>query len=159
MSNPLSCPNTNYLSWSAGFAEAVTRFIGDGKTSYFRRDAELSAQALFGLGGGPDERKSLPGGLFLFSACPAHECFGQAAAVVLDEQGIVKAIGFSRFHCAKRCDFEHRYLDFYVARGPTSDASISALSSWGTGSSIRALLQDPRVDDEIEGRTVTHPLH
>jgi hypothetical protein len=97
LSNPLSCPNTNYLSRSAGFAEAATTFTCDGKASPFRRDAELSAQAPFGLGGGPDERKFLPSGLFLFAASRAHECFGQAAAVVLDKHGIVKTVGFSSF--------------------------------------------------------------
>jgi hypothetical protein len=158
LSKPLSCPNTSYLSWSPGFAAAITQFFGSGKANYFRGDGTLSSQALFGLRGPPDERKAVPGGLFLFSACPAHQCFGQAAAVVLDKQGIVKAIGFSSFHCGKRCDFEHRYLDLYVAQGPNSDTNIFALLSWGTGSSIRALLQDPQIDDGIEGRTVTHPL-
>jgi hypothetical protein len=156
LSKPSSCPNTSYLSWSPGFSAAVTQFIGGGKASYFRRNGTLSSQALFGLGGPPDERKAVPGGLFLFSACPAHQCFGQAAAVVLDKQGIVKGVGFSSFHCGERCDFEHRYLDFYVARGPNSDSIISALLSWGTGSTIRVLVEDPHVDDGIEGRTVTH---
>jgi hypothetical protein len=75
---------------------------------------------------------------------------------VLDKQGIVKAIGFSSFHCGEHCDFEHRYLDLYVARGPNSDTIISALLSWGTGPGIRALLQDPHADDGIEERAVTH---
>lgn len=156
LNNPLSCPNTGYLSWAPGFAAAIRRFTGSGKASYFGfNKTTLSSQALFGLSGPPDERKSVPGGLFLFSACPAHECFGQAAAVVLDKQGIVKAIGFSSFHCGERCDFEHRYLDFYVSGGPNSDTSISALLSWGRGSRVRSLLEDPHVDDGIEGRTVT----
>jgi hypothetical protein len=158
LSKPLSCPNTSYLSWSPGFAAAVTQFFGSGKASYFRGNGKLSSQALFGLSGPPDERKSVPGGLFIFSACPAHQCFGQAAAVVLNKQGIVKAIGFSSFHCRERCEFEHRYLDLYIARGADSDSTISALLSWGTGSSIRALLEDPHADDGIEGRTVTHQL-
>lgn len=158
LGTPLSCQNTGYLSWAPGFAAAITHFFGSRKASYFRGNGKLSSQALIGLSGPPDERKSVPGGLFLFSACPAHQCFGQAAAVVLDKEGIVEAIGFSSFHCGKRCDFEHRYLDLYVARGPNSDTIVSALLSWGTGSRIRALLQDPHLDDGIEGRTVTHPL-
>jgi hypothetical protein len=156
LNKPLSCPNIGYLHWASGFAGAVTQFIGAGKASYFRRNGKLSSQALFGLSGPPDERKAMPGDLFLFSACPAHQCFGQAAAVVLDKNGIIKAIGFSSFHCAERCDFEHRYLDFYVDRGHNSDSINSALLSWGTGSTIRVLLEDPHVDDGIEARTATH---
>jgi hypothetical protein len=158
LSSPLSCPNTNYLSWSSGFAAAVTRFIGNGKADYFRPNQTLSWQALYGLGGPPDDRKSLLGGLFLFAACPAHDCAGQAAAVVLDDHGAIEAIGFSSFHCADKCDFDHRYLDFYVRRGPTADTLISALTEWGHGPGIRSLLHDPRVDDGLAGRTAIELL-
>jgi hypothetical protein len=132
--------------------------MGAGRASYFRRNGTLGSQALFGLHGPPEERKSVAGNLFLFGACPAHQCGGQAAAVILNNLGVVKAMGFSSFHCEARCDLGHRYLDFYVARGPASDLLVSALVEWGRGSSIRALLEDPHVDDGIEGRTVTHLL-
>jgi hypothetical protein len=158
VSDPLSCPNTNYLSWSPGFGAAVSRFIGSGKADYFRRNRTLSWQALYGLGGPPDPRKSLPGGLFLFAACPAHDCGGQAAAVVLDDHGAIEAIGFSSFHCADKCDFDHRYLDFYVRRGPTADTVISALTAWGQGPGIRSMLHDPKVDDGLAGRTTIELL-
>jgi hypothetical protein len=66
--DPTSCPTTNDLSWSPGFADAVTRFIGTRKVSYFRHDRALNWQSLYGLGGPPDDRKALAGGLFLFAA-------------------------------------------------------------------------------------------
>jgi hypothetical protein len=151
--DPTSCPTTNYLSWSPGFEDAVTRFIGTTKVNYFRHDRALDWQALYGLGGPADDRKALPGGLFLFAACPAHDCGGQAAAIVLDAHGSIKGIGFSSFHCANRCDVDHRYLDFYVRRGPTADTVISALTEWGHGPAVQSLLQDPRVDDGLVERT------
>jgi hypothetical protein len=158
MTNPSSCPNTSDLKWSPGFAAAVTQFIGSKKVSYFRRNKPLSWQALYGFSGPPEERKSLPGGLLLFAACPAHDCAGQASAVVLDDHGIIKAIGFSSFHCGEYCDFDHRYLDFYVTRGPSVDTIIAALSAWGTGSNIQSMVQDPKADERIHGRVSIHLL-
>ena len=136
----------------------MTRFIGTGKVNYFRHDRALDWQALYGLGGPPDERKALPGGLFLFAACPAHDCGGQAAAIVLDAHGAIEGIGFSSFHCANRCDVDHRYLDFYVRRGATADTIMSALTEWGHGPAIRSLLQDPKVDDGLAERTTVKLL-
>ena len=153
VSNPLSCPNTNYLSWSPGFGAAVTGFLGPKKADYFRANQTLSWQAQYGLGGPPDPRKSLPGGLFLFGACPPHDCAGQAAAIVLNDHGAIEGIGFSSFHCGGKCDFDHRYLDFYVRRGPTSDTVATILNEWGHGSGIRSMLHDPKVDDGLTART------
>src|SRR5450631_222319 len=94
-SNRTSCPDISALWWSPVFTKAVTRFAGTERASYFRHDKTLSSQALFGLRGPPESRISLPGGLYLFAACPAHECGGQAAAMVLDEHGNIRGIGFS----------------------------------------------------------------
>lgn len=158
ISDPTSCPTTNDLSWSSGFEEAVTRFIGTTNVDYFRHDRALAWQALYGLGGPPSDRKALTSGLFLFAACPAHDCAGQAAAIVLDTHGAIDGIGFSSFHCANRCDVDHRYLDFYVRRGPMADTVISALTEWGHGPGIRSLLQDPKVDDGLAVRTTVKLL-
>ncbi len=154
--DPLSCSNTNSLSWAPGFGAAISGFFGNRMASYFVGNTALSSQALDGLGGPPAERKSLSSGLFLFSACPAHNCGGQAVAVVLDNHGQIKAVGFSSFHCETQCDVDHRYLDFYVARGPMSDSIVSSLSAWGSSQSIRDALTDAHVDDGIAKRTVTH---
>ena len=158
MTNPLSCPTTNDLSWSPGFAAAVTRFIGSKKVDLFRHNWTLSSQALYGLGGPPDARKPLPEGLFLFAACPAHNCAGQAAAIVLNGQGRIEGIGISSFHFAPGTDLDHRYLDFYVRRGPAADTVISALTDWGHGYGIRSFLHDPKVDDGLDGRTAIELL-
>jgi len=158
ISDPTTCPTTNYLSWSAWFGHAVARFLGTTKVSYFRNDRALDWQALYGLGGPADDRKPLPAGLFLFAACPAHDCGGQAAAIVLGAHGAIEGIGFSSFHCADRCDFDRRYLDFYVRRGPTADTVVSALTEWGRGPHIRSLLHDPRVDNGLVERTTVQLL-
>lgn len=158
LSNPTSCLDISALWWSPEFTKAVTRFAGNERASYFRHDKTLSSQALFGLRGPPESRISLPGGFYLFAACPAHECGGQAAAMVLDEHGKIRGIGFSSFHCAPRCDFDHRYLDFYVRRGPSAETIASELSTWGRADHIHSLIQNPQADDEIEHRTSAHLL-
>jgi len=159
ISNPLSCPNTNYLSWSPGFEAALTNFLGTNRVDYFRHDRGLSWQAQYGLGGPPDSRKSLPGGLFLFAACPAHDCGGQAAAIVLNDRGTIQGIGFSSYHCGPQCDFDHRYLDFYVRRGPTADTVVSVLTGWGQGSSFDAMTYNPKANDGLAERTAIVLLH
>jgi len=157
-SNPKSCPDISALWSSPGFTEAVTRFAGNERASYFRHDKTLGSQALFGLRGPPEARISLPGGFYLFAACPVHECGGQAAAMVADEHGNISGIGFSSFHCAPRCDFGHRYLDLYVRRGSSAEAITSELSTWGRADHIHSLVQNPQADGDIEHRTSIHLL-
>jgi hypothetical protein len=153
MSNPLTCSNTSDLSWSPGFAAAITRFFGNRRASVFQYNRTLSKQAQYGLGGPPDVRKALGGDLFLFAACPPHDCGGQAAAIVVSDHGAIEGVGFSSFHCAAKCDFDHRHLEFYVHRGPKADAVVSALTDWGRGPGVVAMLQNPTVDDDLAART------
>lgn len=159
MSAPLTCSNTSWLSWAPGFATAVIGFIGQTRVSYFRPKKSLSWQALYGLSGPPEERLTLPGSHYLFSACPVHDCGGQAAAIILDDEGNIEAIGFSSFHCCEpHTDLNHRYLDFYVRRGASAIMLIAELKNWGTGSTVTSMLNDRRDDDGIAGRISTHFL-
>lgn len=134
--NPTSCPNTNILSWSPGFAEAVRGFLGTGDVSYFRKDRPLTEQALFGLGGPPDPRMQLPGNLLLFGACPPHECAGQAAAIVVSVHGAIEGVGLVSYHCGTKCDLDHHYLDLYLRRGSLAGRAEHALYEWGGGSTV-----------------------
>jgi len=159
MSKPLTCSNTSWLSWSPGFAIAVTGFIGHTRVSYFRPKKTLSWQALYGLSGPPGQRVRLPDNRYLFSACPAHDCGGQAAAIILDDQGNIEAIGFSSFHCCEpHTNLDHRYLDFYVRRGASADSLIAELKNWGNGLTVTSMVHDPRDDDGIASRISTHLL-
>jgi hypothetical protein len=106
---------------------------------------QTARQSFAVIGRATQSIKRLPG-QYLFAACRGHDSEGQAAAIVLDAHGAIEGIGFSSFDCADRCDFDHRYLDFYVRRGLAADMVISALSQWGYGQGIRSLLHDPRVD-------------
>ena len=128
MSDPQSCPNTNYLAWSPGFEEAVTKFIGTGPGNYFRNGPTLTEQALYGLRGPPYPQNPASGGLYLFAACPAHDCGSQAVAIVLDNNGAIKGIGFSSYHCGEICALDRRYLDFYVKRDSATDQVVSELT-------------------------------
>jgi hypothetical protein len=156
--DPTTCPSTSDLAWSPGFSAAITRFAGNKKVSYFRSNRSLSEQALSGLGGPPEERVELPGKRYLFSACPLHDCAGNAVAVILDAQGAIQALGFSSFHCEQKCDLSHRHLDFYLHQGARDESLVIALRAWGTGEQIRTLLHDPTVDDRINERTDIHFL-
>ena len=153
MSKLSTCSNTSMLAWSPGFGTAVKKFIGITRVSYFRHAKSLSWQALYGLSGPPEEPLRLPENRYLFSACPAHDCGGQAAAIILDDQGNIEAIGISSFHCCEpHVDLDHRYLDFYIRRGASADKLIAALKDWGTGSTVTSMLKDPHDDDGIAGR-------
>jgi hypothetical protein len=160
MTKPTSCSNTSWLSWSPGFATAVRQFIGQFKVNYFRSAKSLSWQALYGLGGPPQERLPLPDNRYLFGACPAHDCGGQASAIILDGDGSIEAIGFSSFHCCEpNNNLDRRYLDLYVRRGASADTVIAELKNWLTGSNVTSMLSDPRVDDGISSRIAVHLLH
>src|SRR5271166_1696657 len=128
MTKPSSCSNTSWLSRSPGFATKVKQFIGGSEVNYFRAAKTLTWQALYGLGGPPQERLPLPDNRHLFGACPAHDCGGQAAAIILDDYGTIEAIGFSSFHCCEpHTRLDHRYLDLYVRRGASADKLIAEL--------------------------------
>jgi hypothetical protein len=160
MTKPSSCSNTGWLSWSPGFATAVRGFIGQSTVNYFRAGKPLSWQALYALGGVPEERLELPENRYLFGACPPHDCGGQAAAIILDDHGTIEAIGFSSFHCCEaHTVLDHRYLDLYVRRGASADTLIGELKSWLTGSTVTAMLNDPHDDDGIDSRIALHLLH
>ena len=133
VNSPTTCPNTNFLSWAPGFDKAVARFTRGLESIYFGAKSALKDEALLGLGGPPQERVELPGHRYLFSACPPHDCAGNAVAVILDAHGNVQALGFSSFHCGLGCDIHHRYLDFYIRQGLDQDPLIEALWEWGTG--------------------------
>jgi hypothetical protein len=160
MTKPTTCSNTSWLSWSPGFATAVKKFIGQSKVNYFRSAKALSWQALYGLGGPPQERLSLPDNRYLFGACPAHDCGGQASAIILDDDGSIEAIGFSSFHCCEsNTILDRRYLDLYVKRGASADTVITELKSWLIGSVVTSMLSDPRVDDGIDSRIAVNLLN
>jgi len=156
LQNPLSCPSVNFMPpelW-----KAVSQFLRSEEGRYFPNERDLPSQAGYGLGGPPDDRKDLGGGMFLFAACPPHDCGGQAVAVVLDKRGVVKGFGFSSFHCGadSPCNFDHRYLDFYVRRDSNAVDVIAALSDWGIHSVPH--VHDAKVNEGISERTITHYL-
>ncbi|HEU4669141.1 MAG TPA: hypothetical protein VFR91_00410 [Dyella sp.] len=154
---PAHCTSVNPLVWSVTFRQRIGHFLGNAKVSYFQADRPLASQALLGLGGPPDPPVALGGGRYLFSACPPHDCGGNAAATILDGSGRVLAVGFSSFHCSEGCESE-RYVDLYV-RGPQADASlVAALKAWATGPRVRSLLADPGVDEALGERTAIHLL-
>jgi hypothetical protein len=138
---------------------AVKGFIGQSKVNYFRPAKPLSWQALYALGGVPEDRLRLPDNRYLFGACPAHDCGGQAAAIILDDHGTIEAIGFSSFHCCEpRTNLDHRYLDLYVRRGAAANTLIAELKNWLTGETVTSLLNDRHDDDGISSRISAHFL-
>lgn len=153
-----ACATTNDLVWSPGFDRAVEGFAAGLKAGYFGgQQRPLGEEALVGLGGPPQPRVALPGGRLLFSACPAHNCGGNGAALILDAQGHIEALGFSSFHCSPPCDIEHRYLDFYVRRDLAGQPLIEALTAWGRGSTLTSMTPNP-VNERIDERTIVHYL-
>jgi hypothetical protein len=94
---------------------------------------------------------------FLFTACPARECGGSAAAVILNEYGQIEALGFSSYHCDTACD-DFRHLDFYVRKDGDNEALISELKAWGLGDPLKSTLWRPEADQGIESRVDVHLL-
>ena len=93
----------------------------------------------------------------MFTACPARECGGSAAAVIVNEYGQIEALGFSSYHCDTACD-DFRHLDFYVRKDGDNQALIAALKAWGTGDPLKSTLWRPEADQGIENRMDVHTL-
>jgi hypothetical protein len=157
MIDPSTCGNANDIARASGFSEALGHFTGSSKVSYFQSNRSLSGQALTGLGGSSASVMPLSDKRFLFSACPARDCRGSAAAIIVNEYGQIEALGFSSFHCDAACD-EYRHLDFYVRKDGDNDALITALKSWATGDSLRKTLSSADADKDIDVRTSIHVL-
>ena len=159
LGQPSKCQSINDLRDAPGFSQALNKFFGSTKSaSYFQAGLSLSDQAALGLGGPPADRMALPNGLYLFSACPPHDCAGNGAAVVLSGNGQIVAVGFSSFHCGKDCDIRHRYLDFYLRGSSCEDNIVAILEHWGLSRGVRSTLHDLSVDEGLDGRTSVHIL-
>jgi hypothetical protein len=157
MIDPSTCPNTKELVRASGFAQALGHFSGNLKVGYFKSNSSLSEQALAALGGESEHVVPLGDKRYLFSACPPHDCKGDAAAVVVNEYGQIEALGISSFHCGASCE-DVRHLDFYIKTDAQDDALLAALKAWGTSDNIHKALWHPEADDGIAARTEVHLL-
>lgn len=155
--DPSTCANANQLAHANGFVTALGHFAGDSKVNYFRGSRSVSDQALSALGGSSASVQLLADNRYLFTACPARECGGSAAAVIVNEYGQIEALGFSSYHCDTACD-DFRHLDFYVRKNGDNQALIAALKAWGTGDPLKSTLWRPEADQGIENRTDVHTL-
>lgn len=157
MIDPSTCANANQLAHASGFVTALGHFVGDDKVNYFRGSRSVSEQALSALGGSSATVQLLADNRYLFTACPARECGGSAAAVIVNEYGQIEALGFSSYHCDTACD-DFRHLDFYVRKSGDNVPLIAALKAWGTGDPLKSTLWRPEADQGIENRTDVHTL-
>jgi len=155
--DPSTCANANQLAHANGFVTALGHFAGDNKVNYFRGSRSVSDQALSALGGSSASVQLLADNRYLFTACPARECGGSAAAVIVNEYGQIEALGFSSYHCDTACD-DFRHLDFYVRKDGDNQALIAALKAWGTGDPLKSTVWRPEADHGIENRMDVHTL-
>lgn len=156
MIDPTTCTSANELSRASGFSSALGHFVGDERASYFGSKRSLSSQALAAFSGQQYNVVQLSNGHYLYSACPARECSGNAAAIVVDEYGKIEGLGFSSFHCDTGCE-DFRYLDIYVRKDGQDDAVLAALKQWGTSDRLREAGR-PGADDGIDKRLDVHLL-
>jgi hypothetical protein len=157
MIDPSTCANANELARSNGFTQALGHFTGDSKVNYFRGNRSLNDQAMSALGGSSATVVELADKRFLFAACPARDCGGSAAAIIVNEYGQIEALGFSSFHCDTACD-DFRHLDFYVRKDGDNDTLVAALKAWGTGDALKRTVWRPEADEGIDSRTDVHTL-
>ena len=155
--DPSTCANANQLAHANGFVTALGHFVGDDKVNYFRGSRSVSDQALSALGGSSATVQVLADNRYLFTACPARECGGSAAAIIVNEYGQIEALGFSSYHCDTACD-DFRHLDFYVRKDGDNQALIAALKAWGTGDPLKSTVWRPEADQGIENRMDVHTL-
>jgi hypothetical protein len=157
MIDPTTCADANQLSRASGFATALGHFAGAGKVNYFRGSISVSEQALSALGGSSPSVQVLANNRYLFTACPARECGGSAAAVIVNEYGQIEALGFSSYHCDTACD-DFRHLDFYVRKDGDNVPLIAELTAWATGDKLKGTMWRPDADQGIDKRTDVHTL-
>ena len=155
--DPSTCANANQLAHANGFVTALGHFAGDDRVNYFRGSRSVSDQALSALGGSSATVQLLADNRYLFTACPARECGGSAAAIIVNEYGQIEALGFSSYHCDTACD-DFRHLDFYVRKDGDNQALIAALKAWGTGDPLKSTVWRPEADQGIENRMDVHTL-
>jgi hypothetical protein len=132
-----ACSNTNVLLGSSGVSRAMHQFLGrhaNDRVSYLYANGRLIAQIGDVLGGPPDDRRDLPEGGHLFTACRPHSCM-EKGAVAFDTQGRITAVGVLNFHCGrlpKGCS-DGATLDLFV-RGSDkpAEASRAAIVRWAT---------------------------
>lgn len=157
MIDPSTCANANDLARSNGFTQALVHFTGTAKVNYFRGNRGLNDQALSALGGSSATVQELADKRYLFSACPARDCGGSAAAVIVNEYGQIEALGISSFHCDTACD-DFRHLDFYVRKDGDNETLVAALKAWGTGDALKRTVWRPEADEGIDTRMDVHTL-
>ncbi|WP_109127288.1 hypothetical protein [Dyella sp. C11] len=157
--DPATCADANQLARASGFVTALGHFVGDSKVNYFRGNRSISEQAISALGGSAASVQvlSLADKHYLFSACPARDCGGSAAAVIVNEYGQIEAVAFSSFHCDTACD-DVRHLDFYVRKDGDNTPLIAALKAWGTGDPLKSTVWRPEADQGLDGRMDVHTL-
>lgn len=147
-----ACQNTNVLLLSVDMEDAMARFLGRhaaDRVSYVRANGYLIDQILDVLGGPPDDRRDLPGGGYVFTACRPHSCM-EKGAVAFDAGGRINAVGLLSFHCGrspKGCS-DGRTLDVYVKNDSARiEESKAANTEWATA----AAADSGSLHDTFEG--------
>lgn len=156
-----ACRDTNVLLGSPGVTRAIIRFLGrhaNDRVSYLYANGRLIAQIWDVLGGPPDDRRDLPDGRHLFTACRPHSCT-EKGAVAFDAQGRITAVGVVNFHCGrlpKDCS-DGAMLDLFVRDdGEPTEISRSAIIKWATAA---ATTDAPAVNHHPFRGVVVHPLN
>ena len=131
-----ACRDTNVLTRSSGTTSAMTKFLGKhaaDRVGYLYA-GRLIDQISEALGGPPDERRDLPGGGYLFTACRPHSCL-EKGAVAFDASGHMTALAIVSFHCGGRhqpCS-SGATLDLFVRDDDGSTrAAEAAITTWAT---------------------------
>ncbi len=155
-----SCRDTNVLIWSPSVTRAMIRFLGryaNNRVSYLYANGRLIAQVRDVLGGPPDDRRELPDGGHLFTACRPHSCT-EKGAVAFDAQARITAVGVVNFHCGrlpKHCS-EGAMLDLFVRDdGEPTKVSRTAIIEWATAA---ATADAAAVNHQPFRGVVVHPL-
>lgn len=157
MQHLASCSTTNALIRQKGFDTTLDAFLGraaKNRVGYLYRGT-LGAQVDEVLGGPPDDRRDLPDGGHLFTACRPHSCT-EKGAVAFDADGKVVAVAVLSFHCgmaAKRCS-DDPFLDIYKRGDRRSSIARQAIRDWA----LTALREDAAARHGSIGRPILHRL-
>ncbi|MDR3441316.1 hypothetical protein [Telmatospirillum sp.] len=146
--SPMSCQNTNQFVNAGGYKE-VSKFLGNAPGVSAKAKASQDMERV--LDGPPLDRVDLPGNLYLFSACQAHNC-DEKGAVVTGRDGSIIATGI--LHYPK---YPAPTLTLFIRDQQDRALVEPALTNWAQSQldAIHALVNEPKqAITDIEFRTI-----
>jgi hypothetical protein len=128
LSSIAACQDGNALVWAKDFKPALKAFAGKKKVTWLGRAHPLWDVVSEAMSGVPDDRAEPAPGVYRFSAS-RYQSAMERGAVVIDDEGKIRAAGVLHFNCGKKgCDDSYTLS---VILKQKDDAAAGWIEAWG----------------------------